>query len=555
MRSQRSWKNYFQFTRFLKSGFMVHEMSERADSPTGERTEENSRSGIQDGDITIAKLRTFSRSLENLTSETLYSKWKRARGEGINRSASRPRSISLITPPNISREEKQQPSKPTRKNSFHVLQENVFRPRCWTIASPMEVIREHNVMHVFDLNNNNDGRNNNTPALKTRRLGRQFRVTLEIPQKQHSPPPPASKMEKEHLLGEEMKPVSERRREQGDGKQVVEPTSEIFVEASQKLRRVSEGGRKDDDPPIVARLLSEEDAASTMADSFPRRPISNLFVETVRIAVPQQSASMPASPNFLLRQDCEKAWDTVDGADEHPGGLKNTVVKGPSEMTTNNERSKSLQNTFSLGCTYAVISQPSRAKENSVKQTTKMNSTVISKEQRAELEEEYKKLKKVSLEFDRAEFEEGLSKPYSLSEAGTKEISESQPLRRFSELNDPTARNISSNRPTAKAILENITNVAHKTEKQRIQNIEKAFEWIRKELAELRAQDKDIMRTFSMIQAGIRKIKLQRALSGDLDEPYEYDIVDHSVDLSASFSYVPLVKEFHNAFPRRASLI
>ena len=532
---------------------MVHEMSERANSPTGEATEENSFYGIQDRNINIQKLRTFSRSLENLTSETLYSKWKRARGQGINRSASpRPRSISVTTAPNFSREEKQQPSKPTRKNSFHVLQENVFRPRCWTIASPMEVIREHNAVHVLDINNNNDSTDNNTPVLKTRNLTRQFRVTLEIPQKQHSPPSPAGKTETE-----QMKQVSEERGKEGDRKQVVETASEIFVEASQKLRSVSEGGRKDEDPPIVARLLSDEDAASTMVDSVPGRPISNLFVETARIEVPRRSASMPASPNFLTRQGCGKAWDTVDGADEHYGGLKNTVVKGPSEMITNNGRSKSLQNTFSLGCAYALISQPSRAKENNVEQIlTEMNSTVITKEQRAELEEEYKLLKKVSLEFDRAEFEEGLRKPHSLFEVDTKEMSESQPHRRFSELNNPTERKISSNRPTVEAILENITNVAHKTEKERIQNIEKAFEWIRKELAELRAQDKDIMRTFSKIQAGIRKIKLQLALSGDLDEPYEYDIVDHSVDLSASFSYVPLVRaEFHNTFPRRASLI
>lgn len=537
---------------------MVHEMSERADSPREGTMEANSRFGIQDGDINIEKLRTFSRSLENITSETLYSKWKRARGEGINGSAQRPRSISLVTPPSISHDEKQQPSnlKPTRKNSFHILQENVFRPRCWTIASPMEVIREHNAMCVFDINKNNDGKNKSTPALKTRKLRRQCRVTFEIPEKQHSPPPSASKMDKEQLLGAKMKPVSEEQRE-GNRKQEVEKTSETFVEVSQKLRRGSEGRREEEDPPIVARLLSEEEAASTMADSVPRRAISNLLVETVRIKSPQHAASVPSSPNVLMcQQDCEKTWDTIDSANELSRGRNNTVVKGTSEMTANNERSKSLQNTFSLGCTYAVVSQPSRAKENSVNQITNMNSTVITKEQRAELEEEYKKLKKVSLELDRTDFEEGFkSKSYGLSEADKKEISESQPLRRFSELNNPSARIIPSSRPTARAILENITNVAHKTEKQRIQNIEKAFEWIRKELAELRAQDKDIMRTFAKIQAGIRKIKLQRAVSGNLNEPYEYDIVDHSMDLSASFSYVPLVKEFHNTFPRRASLI
>lgn len=349
-----------------------------------------------------------------------------------------------------------------------------------------------------------------------------------------------------------MKPVSQEQREPGDRKQVVETTSEIFIKPSQKLRRVSEAARGDEEPPIVARLVSEESEESTMVDSVPKKPVNNLSVETVRMEFPQQSSrSMPASPNFLMRQDSKKAWDAV----ELSGGQCSAVVKDASDMTANNERSKPLQNTFSLGCTYAVVSQPSQAaKENSFQPIAKMNSTVITKEQRAELEEEFKKLKKVSLELDRAEFEEGLSKSYSYFETGTKDILESQPLRRFSELHNPASR-ISSRRPTAKAILENITNVAHKTEKQRIHDIEKAFEWIRKELAELRAQDKDIMRTFTKIQAGIRKIKLQRALSGALDEPYEYDIVDRSLDLSASFSYVPLVKEFHNTFPRRASLI
>ena len=521
---------------------MVHEMSKREDSPTEETTKENSGSGVHNGELNIEKLRTFSRSLENITSETLYSKWKRARGEG-NRSSRRPRSISLITPPNFAREEIEQPVKPARKNSFHVLQENVFRPSCWTIgASPMEVIREHNAMYALDINNNSSSSsggssssNNNTVTPRTRKPRKQFRVTLQIPHTQLNPPP---------LHGAEMKPLSQEQRE------VVETTSEIFIKPSQKLRSVSEAAREDEDPPIVARLISEESEESTMVDSVPKKPVNNLSVETVRMEFPRQSSSMPASPNFLMRQDSKKAWDAF----ELSGGQCSAVVKDASDMTANNERSKPLQNTFSLGCTYAVVSQPSQAKENSFQPIAKMNSTVITKEQRAELEKEFKKLKKVSLELDRAEFEEGLSKPYSHFETSTKDILESQPLRRFSELNNPASR-ISSRRPTAKAILENITNVAHKTEKQRIHDIEKAFEWIRKELAELRAQDKDIMRTFTKIQAGIRKIKLQRALSGALDEPYEYDIVDHSLDLSASFSYVPLVKEFHNTFPRRASLI
>ncbi|KAJ7393869.1 hypothetical protein OS493_003536 [Desmophyllum pertusum] len=526
-------------------------MSERVDSPTGKTAKENCHRGIRNEEVNLEKLRTFSRSLENITAETLYSKWKRARGESPSKSARRARSVSLTTPPCFTREElKDQPSKPARKNSFHVLQENVFRPRSWTIAaSPMEVIREHNAMHSLDINNNTMALNRQDTtsqwAQRRRKLGKQFTVTLEIPHKQHSPPPQAYEREKEQ---------SQEQRHQGDGKQVAKTTSETFIKPSQKLRRVSEAAREDEDPPIVARLVSEEDEASMMADPVAKKPLSNLFVEMVKIEIPRQSVSMPASPNFLMRHH-EHAWDTVDSANEPTGGPSSPLVKNPSEMTANNERSKPSQNTFSLGCTYAVVSQPSPPKDNSVKPIAKMNSAVISQEQRAELEAQFKKLKKVSLELDRAEFEEGRStKPYNFSEARTKDTLESQPLRRFSELIN-TASRTSSGRPTARAILQNITNVAHKTEKQRIQDIEKAFEWIRKELAELRAQDKDIMRTFTKIQAGIRKIKLQRALSGALDEPYEYDIVDHSIDLSASFSYVPLVKEFHNTFPRRASLI
>lgn len=44
-------------------------------------------------------------------------------------------------------------------------------------------------------------------------------------------------------------------------------------------------------------------------------------------------------------------------------------------------------------------------------------------------------------------------------------------------------------------------------------------------------------------------------LSGDLDELYEYDIVDYFVDLSVSFLYVFLVKEFYNIFLRWVSFI
>ncbi|XP_022779916.1 uncharacterized protein LOC111321332 [Stylophora pistillata] len=513
---------------------------------------EDSRSRFRKEELDIEKLRTFSRSLDDITSETLYSKWKRARGEGTKSPSRRGRSISLITPPNILRQENQKQSKPARKNSFHVLQENVFRPRGWTIAaSPMEVINEHFASQTLDVNNNND-----TPALdgqdakrlwgERRRNRKQFKVTLQIPQKQHRPPT---------YTGAEITTVTQGKKYHVDRKRVIETASEVFIKPSQVPRFVPESSREDENPPIVAHLVGEvDDASITMEDSFAEKPFDNLSAETVKIELPQQSVSMPASPNFPLRKVLEHAWEEVT-KDSFGGLSKDIIVQDASEMTASSERSKASKNTFSLGCTYAVVSQPTRANKNTVKPTAQMNSTIITKEQRAELEEEFQKLKKVSLELDRAESEEKrCNSPNGSSGVNSKDILEPQPFRRFSELNNPTVWN-SSSQSTARAILQNITDVAHKTEKERIQDIEWAFEWIRKELAELRAQDKDIMRTFTKIQAGIRKIKLQRALSGALDEPYECDIVHHSVNLSASFSYVPLVKELHNTFPRRASAI
>ena len=417
----------------------------------------------------------------------------------------------------------------------------------------------------MDLNNNTLEQNTQgSSALlekrRRRKLAQQFRVTLQLPNKQHTlPPTEQSKMAQ--TSGAEIKPVNVEERDKSNGRQRAETTSEIFIKPSKRLRRVSEDIREIEGPPIVVQPVSEEfeGKPTKTADLANTKSKDNLFIEAVGVEIPPQPMSIPSSPNFLMRKSEVTNIDTVESPMEPPWGLNSTVVKDASEMRANNERSKTLQNTFSLGCTYAVVSQPSpwTTDNCTTPQPAKKMSNGITKEQRQELEEQFKKLKKVSLELERAEIEEGnFNKLHTLPEVGTEESLDSQPLRRFTELNNSIIARRKSSRPTAKDLLENIANASHKTEKERIQQIEKAFEWIRKELAELRAQDKDIMRTFTKIQAGIRKIKLERAFSNDMDEPYEFDVVDHSLDLSASFSYVPLVKaDFHNTFPRRASLI
>ena len=325
---------------------MVQEMSQ---SLTEIRRKEICCSaGIHGKEIDIDKFLTFSRSLENLNSETLYSKWKRARGEG-SKSARRPRSFSLTTQPNIicvGNDNQPECRQPTRKNSFHVLQENVFRPRYWTIeASPMKVIEEHNAMHSCDLNNNTEDSTSQWEQQR-RKISQQFRVTLYLPHKKHSPP------------------------------------------AADKDPK--------DPSPKVAQLVSDGGESTQMANSGSKNRVSNLFIESARIEIPPQSKSMPASPNFLMRKP-ETAWDTDESAMEPCKGLNSTVVKDASEMRANNERSKTLKNTFSLGCTYAVVSQPSpRASDTSVKPAAMKKSNGITNEQRAELEWQFKKLKKVS---------------------------------------------------------------------------------------------------------------------------------------------------------------
>lgn len=187
-----------------------------------------------------------------------------------------------------------------------------------------------------------------------------------------------------------------------------------------------------------------------------------------------------------------------------------------------------------------MVSQPlSRAKETTLKNPSalKMNNGLITEEERDELVEEFKKLKKVSLELDKDDIEDKRLKAlFELSG-----VSLTTPLRRFSDLDDSIdGLKGNSSRTTAKTLLESIAKASEKTEKERIQQIEEAFEWIRQELTELRAQDKDIMRTFARIQTEIRNIKHQRSLINDMDEMYEYQHMEHSpVDLDASFTFPP----------------
>ena len=494
---------------------MVQEM------PTNEIRSEPYSCEIHDEKLDSATLLNFSRSLENLDSETMYSKWKRSRAERRTRFVS---VISDISSTNV-RSRKDQ-IRQARKNRFHALQENVFVPRSWTIgASAMEVIKEQNAVHCLDAVDHILVSNVNEEKAK---LNQRYRVTLQYPNIQLQPKNGEAKMKPSFASNTKIATVEQKDKRIGEN---------VMTASLQSPRNISEDFRGSESPPIVAKFLSEESNSTEIEDSNRKKPEGNRsrleVTQSMEIEIQLQSKrGLLATPTLPLR-----SYDTArPDTPERPAKPKSRVVKD-----ANSKRSRILNSTnLSLGCTYAVVSQPlSRAKETTLKNSSalKMHNGLITEEERDELVEEFKKLKKVSLELDKDDIEdERLKALFELSG-----VSLTAPLRRFSDLDDSIdGLKGNSSRTTAKTLLESIAKASEKTEKERIQQIEEAFEWIRQELTELRAQDKDIMRTFARIQAEIRNIKHQRSLINDMDETYEYQHMEHSpVDLDASFTFPP----------------
>lgn len=493
---------------------MVQEM------PTNEIRSEPYSCEIHDEKLNSATLLNFSRSLENLDSETMYSKWKRSRPERRTRFVS---VISDISSSNV-RSRKDQ-IRQARKNRFHALQENVFVPRSWTIgASAMEVIKEQNAVHCLDAVDHILVSNVNEEKAK---LNQRYRVTLQYPNIQLQPKNGEAKMKPSLASNTKIATVEQKDKRIGEN---------VMTASLQSPRNISEDFRGSESPPIVAKFLSEESNSTEIEDSNRTKPEANRsrleVTQSMEIEIQLQSKRGLATPTLPLR-----SYDTArPDTPERPAKPKSRVVKDANSKTSRILNSTNL----SLGCTYAVVSQPlSRAKETTLKNSSalKMHNGLITEEERDELVEEFKKLKKVSLELDKDDIEDKRLKAlFELSG-----VSLTAPLRRFSDLDDSIdGLKGNSSRTTAKTLLESIAKASEKTEKERIQQIEEAFEWIRQELTELRAQDKDIMRTFARIQAEIRNIKHQRSLINDMDETYEYQHMEHSpVDLDASFTFPP----------------
>lgn len=104
-------------------------------------------------------------------------------------------------------------------------------------------------------------------------------------------------------------------------------------------------------------------------------------------------------------------------------------------------------------------------------------------------------------------------------------------------------------RRAVQELLKSFANSSGKTEREKAELMERAFTWVRDQLTELREQDKDIMRMFTRIQAGIRQLKAERTVSEGSDVSVEEEAVP-----DRQFLAVPFAKTSSEP-PRRMSVV
>lgn len=489
----------------------------------------------------LLRLKTFSKSLEDLTSETLYSKWKRARAAsptGNKPPGRRERSVSLITVPEMIREERGDEER-CRKNSFYNLQQ-VFRPRVWSTGG-IDEENENEATELGDFGNlltveSTLKQTMLTPVWQKRNPANT--VVLKVPPRKvevnSSETESDGEVDDEEILI--AKPVSE------DEFTIAARQSLFTDESSSSPRQPPE---KCDDFPIVARVI--RDIEFKDLGGFPREKRSNsVKSEAISIAAPKRRASSPAPPTFLSQTQCKnikKFTERMSNPNEVSGDWDAYQPK-PTKIEMQGERARLRMYYSSFGCTtYAVVSQPLRVDNSIAENTTRLQGDqTTTASGSAGMEGQLNSVggQEILKRFSRAS---------SFSEESHREV-QTEPTRRFSVQTSQITT------PTARELLSGIANAAHKPEKERLRDIERAFDWVRKELADLRAQDKDIMRMFARIQAGIRHIQMDRSISETSESSYEDDY-DSRSPMSTSYTYTPIVKEIstYNTFPRRASLL
>lgn len=522
-------------------------------------------SPINPGNNNLLHLKTISQSFDDLTSETLYSKWKKARKNGakIGRHG---KSISLISLPEEDLAVDKDDGKAYTNSLASELRRQIFRPRGWTVCSGENLKEKVDLFSdtVSTCSTEPDGLTITSCSSSADNLDDDdvFAFSSSKPDKVDS-----IEVKKSKIISE-----------------IISGTSGDFV---RRIRSLSDSDQRIPDRPIRARIRSDPDSTSRVEIGNRRRSSSCREAREIEFLRTAEMAQryLDAQQEDVWKKRSSSSSGNGSPNERHRRNPRSTVIHTRSE---GNYNLVNIQEAASLGftddrsqadseeryvlSTYALIHQPQQPQSSCPK--SPRNNTFLSgqgirsssqnpgyllrtmsepsqgstKKELSSSEEKEKDEKKVG--FGDVDVIGSLPKRgntrHQVRRAQTLPRMPKRPMTSFNMKN--WKDNEQRTRKAANDFLENINKSSEKTQQERVDVVEKAFEWIRKEVADLRAQDKDIMRMFTKIQAGIRHIKFDQSSLMESDEDF-ISTPDLSRERASSLS------KDDSSVTRRASLL
>lgn len=482
-------------------------------------------------DNNLLRLKRISQSFDDLTSETLYSKWKKARKNGA-KTDQRNRSTSLSSLP----EEVLDINSNETDTTAASLRRQIFRPRGWSVCNgELSRDKEKGVLNTSNIpaDNLSDSR------LSTNEVDRStitiddssenldddvFSVSTSKPKLKDSIETKKTKIINEIISGTASR-VPSKKRSLTDSDRVISEVS------SGRCRLMS-------DPNATGRRNSESCARSLSC----REAREIEFLRTAEMA--QRYLDNSKTPGEDIWQKRSSTGDIVAEGRHKRIPRSRSLIHARSEVNNNasniqeaslgfpNDRSQpDASRRYVLGRTYALIRQPEPRITNSNQDefsselnsntnlTTRIHHRAMSepshashkKESRSneEKEKDGRTVKFKEVEFCDSDYKSHRSEGHGVRRAQTLPRMPKRPLASINSRNWKESE--IKTRKAAEDLIHNINKSDDKSSQERVDVVETAFEWIRKEVADLRAQDKDIMRMFTKIQAGIRHIKFDQS--------------------------------------------
>ncbi|EDO31007.1 predicted protein [Nematostella vectensis] len=556
----------------------------------------------------LVRLKAISKSFDDLTSETLYSRWKRTRKHCTGK---RSRNRSLLSLPELKESEEhldEHHRPPDQHSQGEGLQGG--HPRGWTIC-PGEIRSENSrdcrcetpltdggESVISDSWSSSEVTDTTSISMESTDSGveerfpstsptpsvwsetseddgvfvtapNKFVSHLKLYPRFHSASDTTDKRPKAYPATEIINMQAEVDEKENQSEVLVtEITTYLHGNVSKTTRSLSEGDDSNYHQTVVAaRPINKRAFLLRKRSTSARVPSELQFLKTAEMAK-QYLESASSSDDVWLKRDAV-GTSRIESRHKRPSGV-GYKHKG---LVNNNIHGATLGQLCDgshngLGCTYALVSQPIEAvsqrdfnnNADGRKFVRKISAPAVTSTSRMEKEtdEQQEAWDQVPKEVSRGEnmtlnmrkggsYAVGRSQSFA-GESGHKPATMPRLSRRATTTLSNRKANDLWSKQVAKELLDKINKADEKSEKERLDVVERAFEWIRKELADLRAQDKDIMRMFTKIQAGIRHIKFDQSLLLETAE----DDFNSSPDLSQNISYS--VSETSTT-PRRASLL